>query len=135
MAAHLNRKRVPLWCSLALTAAVCAAPAPAAAQGLADPTQPPASMDALVAGGASEGGPVLQSILISPQRRVAVIDGETVKAGDIIGDARVVRITETEVVLQAGDDMRRLRIYPDVEKTSAAAGDVARGGIAKKHKQ
>lgn len=63
----------------------------------------------------------MQSVLISPQRRLAVIDGETVKTGDLVGDARVVRIHETEVVLKAGNEVRVLRMYPDVEKKMAAA--------------
>lgn len=83
----------------------------------ADPTQPPGAIPggADSATGAVEG-PRLQSVLISPNRRVAVIGGQTVSLGGMYGEARVVRITEGEVVLQTGQERQTLKLFSDVEK-------------------
>jgi MSHA biogenesis protein MshK len=83
----------------------------------ADPTQPPG----VVPGGADSAtaaveGPRLQSVLIAPNRRVAVIGGQTVSLGGKYGEARVVRITEGEVVLQTGQERQTLKLFSDVEK-------------------
>lgn len=85
---------------------------------LPDPTRPSgASMnDGLGAAGAAASGPVLQSVLVSPNRRVAVINGQSVAVGDRIGEARVAKITETEVTLAQGGQMQVLRLFVQVEK-------------------
>jgi len=55
-------------------------------------------------------------VLISPTRRVAVIDGQTVALGEKFGEARVVRIAEDEVVLRNGQDQQVLKLFPAIEK-------------------
>ena len=55
----------------------------------------------------------LQSILSSPQRRIAVINGTRVKEGDRIGSARVVRILESHVLLNNGGRTLTLRLFPE----------------------
>lgn len=116
--------------TLLLISALSAAQALAAP--FADPTQPPGA----VGGGADAGsavvdGPRLQSVLISPNRRVAVIGGQAVSLGGMYGEARVVRITESEVVLQTGQERRSLKLYPEIEKRvrrpSGRAGVVHKG--------
>jgi MSHA biogenesis protein MshK len=85
------------------------------AETLPDPTMP--STGGYVAGRAPvASGPVLQSVLISPGRRVAVISGQAVKLGEKYGDSQVVKITESEVVLQGESGSQTLRLYPGVEK-------------------
>lgn len=84
------------------------------AQALADPTRPPDA--APVLGSAASGGaarPQLQSVLISNQpggRRLAVIDGRSVRAGDKVGGAVVVSIGEASVVLRRGKTLETLRL-------------------------
>jgi len=83
----------------------------ASAQALQDPTRPPAALMA-AQGGAPQAAaapanraPQLQSVLISRQpggRHVAVIDGETLRLGDIYKGARVARIEQNEVELVRG---------------------------------
>ena len=93
--------------------AALAAALPAGAQTLADPTRPPAALDASRPGGAAEGQPRLQSVLISPVaggRHVAVIDGETVRLGDSFRGARVARMTQREVELVRGRERQVLRL-------------------------
>jgi MSHA biogenesis protein MshK len=92
------------------------------AQSLSDPTRPPASLR-----GAQEGnqqsvtsGPILQSVLVSPERKVAVISGQTVSLGEKYGDARVVKITESEVVLSGSTGVQTLKLFPGVVKNVAS---------------
>ncbi len=119
------RKRMLAW----LAAVIAALPVAAAeAQVLVDPTRPPASV---AKPGAVEDAPVgtqLQSVLISTRRRLAVINGTTVALGDMIGEARVVKITETEVVLKTGEETEVLKMYPGIEKQPVKRGSARRGG-------
>jgi MSHA biogenesis protein MshK len=101
----------------AMPAALCACiwAATAGAQGISDPTRPPAAVSSGASGdqGAS-GVPVLNSIKISPTERSAVIGSETVRQGGKYGDARVIKITENEVVLRSASGTETLRLYPDI---------------------
>jgi MSHA biogenesis protein MshK len=98
-------------------AALALATQAACAQSLADPTRPPASLGVRAdAGGAGDGLPRLQSVLIAPRaggRHVAVIDGETVRLGDTFKGARVARMTQTEVELVRGRERQVLRLDPE----------------------
>jgi len=97
----------------------------------ADPTQPPgASAGVPDPAKGSPEGPRLQSVLISPNRRVAVIGGQTVPLGGLYGASRVVRITEGEVVLQTGQERQTLKLFSDVEKRIVRPA--ARAGAAHK---
>lgn len=89
-----------------------------------DPTRPPSILFAPV-GAAETGGPVLQSVRISPGQRSAIISGEQVRLGDKFGGARVIKINETEVVLKSRDGLQTLKLFPDAEKRAAA--DPSRG--------
>ncbi len=91
-------------------------PGALSAQALADPTRPPGGD---TPGATDEGAAAvsrLQSVLIAPGRRIAVIDGRAVALGGTIGDARVVRITETEVELKRGTESEILRLLAGTEK-------------------
>jgi MSHA biogenesis protein MshK len=96
-----------------------AAAMPAGAQGLADPTRPPAGLVASDAYGEANGGPVLQSVMISPGRKAALISGQVVVLGGKYGSARLVRLTESEAVLRDGSETTVLRLYPLVDKRPA----------------
>ncbi len=117
--------------TIAILLGLCGANSVAAP--FADPTQPPGALAGGAADAAPAEGPRLQSILISPNRRVAVIGGRTVPLGGNYGDARVVRITETEVVLQTGQERQSLRLHPEVEKRerrqSATKRTTAKGAV------
>lgn len=89
---------------------------------LPDPTRPIGAARAAPAGGLA-----LQSTLVSPSRRIAVINGRTVGVGERIGDAVVADIRPYEVVLDRNGRETRLRMLPrlDKEKTDHAAHDHA----------
>lgn len=57
----------------------------------------------------------LQSVLISRGRKVAVIDGMTVALGGAVGDATLVAIRESEVVLQKGAERETLKFNQNVQ--------------------
>lgn len=98
------------------------------AQQLVDPTRPPASLGTVHESGAASSGPVLQSVMIRSGQSEAIISGQTVKPGDKFGDARVVKITESEVVLRSGKDVQTLKLFPDVEKRPTASRGSAKPG-------
>jgi len=111
--------------------ALVLAPTIALAQVTNDPTRPPAgSADAgPEAAGDTGGGVMLQSVLISPTHKAAIISGVMVKLGEKYGDAVLVRVAENEVVLKSGGTQQVLKLYPGVEKreiTTVAVKDVQR---------
>jgi hypothetical protein len=59
---------------------------------------------------------VLQSVLLSPERKAAVISGKVVAPGGRIEGLTLVRLTETEATLAGPRGSVRLRLYPGVEK-------------------
>lgn len=89
------------------------------AAGLVDPTQPPAQlrMSAVGTGAIADiQQPVLQSVMISQAQRRAMISGQTVVVGGQYQDARVVKISEGEVVLKRGNELQTLKLFPDLQK-------------------
>ncbi len=113
-----RRRAAPLF-ALAFAAAYGAAGL-ARAEGLPDPTRPPASLMAGATAGsaavvASSAAPQLQSVLIAAHeggRRVAVIDGQTLRVGDKFKGARLASMTDTEVVLVQGKQRQILKLFP-----------------------
>lgn len=80
---------------------------------LKDPTRPPVSPS----GGAIEEdnaatGWTLSSILVSPQRRVAIINGKAVTAGEILAGAKVLSISEKSVKLEFRGEVLLLNLLP-----------------------
>jgi MSHA biogenesis protein MshK len=112
-------RAVKAACPLLLLPLLAAAGAHAHAQALQDPTRPPAAAIASAMAGATSpaaavAGPRLQSILVAREaggRRLAVIDGETVRLGEQFHGARVARIGDNEVELVRGGERQVLRLY------------------------
>jgi hypothetical protein len=90
----------------------------APAQGLEDPTRPPAGMPRQAKPPAADL--VLQSVIISEAGRAALISGELVPLGGRVGNARLVRVGEAEVDLLVGDERRTLALFPGVDKRGVA---------------
>lgn len=122
----MNRRALP--CTMAAAAAL--AVAGAQAQALTDPTRPPSSVSAPLEGQQDAPATQLQSVLLSSGRKLAVINGETVPLGGRIGEARVIRITETEVTLKKGDETEVLKLLPGIEKKPSRRGPVRAPGGA-----
>jgi MSHA biogenesis protein MshK len=121
---RLNRRVFFLFytCSFIFALLEC----PARAENLPDPTRPPSELEAAAASGATaSAGPLLQSVLISPRHKAAIISGETVTLGGKYGSARVVKISENGVVLNEGGSLQTLKLFPGVEKTMSQIGEAA----------
>lgn len=106
---------------LLLALGVSSAGQAALAQPLADPTRPPQTGDSS-AEVVSIARSRLQSVLISPGRKLAVIDGQTVRLGGRVGDATLVDISETQVVLQRHGESQTLKLHPAAEKKPVVRG-------------
>ena len=114
----------------ALVAALWLTTPVALAQALGDPTRPPGAGAGWQ--GAEDVAPAcnqLQSVLLSGGRKLAIINGNMVPLGGMLGEARVVKISETEVVLKVGEETETLKLFPGVEKKSVkrAAGRARAG--------
>ncbi len=101
----------------------------AQAQALSDPTRPPSALSTSGSTVVQEeiAGTQLQSILLSRGRKVAVINGSMVSIGGMVGEARVVRITETQVVLKKGEETEVLMMYPGIDKRPVKRTAARRG--------
>ncbi len=93
-----------------------AASALALAQG-ADPMRPPegAGTDGGSVAPAAQSG--VQTVIVRPQgKSVAVINGKQVSVGDRLGDKRVVKISEREIVLNGDSGREVIKVMPAMEK-------------------
>ncbi|MGB5334191.1 MAG: general secretion pathway protein GspB [Woeseiaceae bacterium] len=71
----------------------------AAEESLRDPTRPYSPVQGLRA---SAPRFVVNAIIISPERRVAIVNGRRVAVGSSIGGATIVAIKKNELVLEIG---------------------------------
>lgn len=107
----------------------------AAAESLPDPTRPPAEISAPPALAGQAAAPDvnrLQSIIISPTRRAAIISGQTVELGAMHGDARLVEVRENGVTLKGAEGRQVLALFPDVEIRKNAVLPPGENNIKKK---
>ena len=91
----------------------------AMAQSLLDPTRPAQLVMPESAAEQTLAGPVLQSVLIAPQRRVAIISGQAVELNGKYGELTLIRMSETEVVLRNPQNLKEtqtLKLFPGVDK-------------------
>ena len=92
----------------------------APAQGLRDPTRPPGADARAGRAETTRPGWILQSVLISPERRYAIINGEVVPVGGTVAGAELIAIAEERVTLRTADGTRILHLFPDVKRMGAA---------------
>lgn len=69
----------------------------ASGEPLRDPTRP---YKAVVAGVSKPSGYLVNAIIVSAERRVAIVNGQRVGVGGDIGDAKVLEINSDHLVLQ-----------------------------------
>jgi hypothetical protein len=88
------------------------------AEPLPDPTRP--AIEATPSGAVSaDAKPVvssegLRTILISSDRRSAIINGRQIPLGGTFGDERLMAVCEDRVILQGADGRREVPLYPEV---------------------
>lgn len=101
--------------------AAAAFSASAAAFAFSDPTQPMGHTgNSSRVAPSRPKGPVLQSTLVSPQRRLAVISGKQVRVGDTVNGAVVTEISQYEVRMKQGGRETTLRLLPKLNKEQEA---------------
>lgn len=93
---------------------------PVASFAFSDPTQPMGHVVTPHAAPSRPSGPVLQSTLVSPQRRLAVISGKQVRVGDTVNGAVVTEISQYEVRIRQGGRETTLRLLPKLNKEPEA---------------
>ena len=108
--------------SRALALLAIAAASGAWAAPFPDPTRPPGSLDAGRRDAVSPSGPRLESVLIAPDRRVAVVSGQQVTIGSRLGDGHVVRITESEVRIRSPRGEESLKLFAAEPRRRPAGG-------------
>jgi MSHA biogenesis protein MshK len=111
---------------LLVTAFAFAALASAAqGQALHDPMRPPGADGG--SGDQPQEGPVLQSIILSAGRHLAVISGRTYHTGDRVGDAQVAAISANTVTLNLAGETKVLTLLPDSVARSSPGADKLAG--------
>ena len=108
--------------SLLATVLLLAAAASTAQSGvLNDPTRPANAYLTPTAEATVTAASRLTSVMIPEHggRRSAVIDGQILRVGEKLGDAKLVNVNETSVVLSGPAGRETLYLIPDVNKTHA----------------
>lgn len=117
----------------AAVAALAAVASLAGAQALIDPTRPPAAMEPTPASaGAGNAAGIAASgfqavILRQGHKPVAVINGVMVELGGKLNDATLVKLSESEAVLQGPSGKEVLQLTPAAEKLSNVKRKPAKG--------
>ncbi|MBL8479504.1 MAG: hypothetical protein JNK59_09355 [Sterolibacteriaceae bacterium] len=97
--------------------------AAAAGAQVPDPTRPAAAVLAPEAAGSlatpAESG--VQTVILRPGgKSAAVINGKYVSVGGMVGDKRVQKISESEVVLKGPGGREVIKVMPAIEKVPAS---------------
>lgn len=95
-----------------------------AGEGLKDPTRPPTATELeRTETQVHRSSPFeLTAILIAKGRRIAVINGQPVQAGDHVSDTKVISILRDKVILRARTGDLALRLLPRPIKIREATG-------------
>lgn len=113
-----------------LVAALLLASWAAVAEELPDPTRPAVDLGGGNGGaGAETETPAqrpkegLQTIIIAPGHRIAVINGQTVPLGGSYAGAKLIEIREDSVVLQGAQGTKVMELFPkvNIRKNKAAS--------------
>ncbi len=100
-------------CAAGLAALMCMATAQAA-----DPTLPPASRTTPDVSSPAAAPLRLQAILRGPLQARAVINGQSVKAGDRLGELRIIAVQAHTVIVDNQGQRQTLRLSPPLYQTS-----------------
>lgn len=95
--AATKERLVTLACSAVVAGHVCAQELP-----LKDPMRP-FSVERAIQSTSTAPRPRVSAILISPERRIAVIDDRHYREGDVFGGASIIRIESRAVYLRRGE--------------------------------
>ena len=107
----MNTLKWGLTLSLTLSAALAG---PVAAEGLADPTRPNSWAQVLAPGAVVQQAPsfALESVIFSPSRRVAVINGRTLAEGESLGTLTLLKVDRRQVTVRIDGQRQVLLLKP-----------------------
>jgi hypothetical protein len=88
----------------------------ARAQPMNDPMRPADAKADGAAGAAEPAGPVLQVVITSPQRKLALIDGTVVQLGERVRSAKLASVTDSLAVLEKNGERDVLLMHPGIDK-------------------
>lgn len=92
---------------------------PALAQVQRDPTVPPLSALAAAASAAERGKDLVETplaVIVREGRSYVVVGGRLLAQGQMLGDARIERITETEIWLREGKLLRKIPRFSGIQR-------------------
>jgi len=103
------------------------------AQVLRDPTQPPSELGAGPGAAASIGplGSEGMAVIVRDGKPFLVVGTRLYAPGQSVGAARIERITETEVWLREGKDLRKLPRFTGIQRSAAATSPACGPGVLK----
>ena len=87
------------------------------AQPMNDPMQPPGM--GVSSSNSSPARSGLQAVITSPQRSLALIDGEVVPLGSSVKNSTLTSVSESLVVLRKNGERDVLLMHPDIDKRPA----------------
>lgn len=108
-AAGRQRRR---WVAGGLLLVLAASAIPGVTAALRDPTEPPQMHTGRLGRAAAARQPVLESVLLLPGYKAAIIDGQTVMLGSLFNGARLVALTAQTARLRKGASIRILHLAP-----------------------
>lgn len=114
MATRIRANYWPFRCLFGLAGGLCISLAALAGNPLPDPTRP-AYRSTEPGTTAPEVTYSLQSILQSPDRALAIINGQRVTIGDRVGGARVITIRPGEVIVDFSGKRQTLHLNPSAQ--------------------
>lgn len=92
-----------------------------------DPTRPAGAVSAADGSAAAPAESGVQTVILRPNgKSTAVINGQQVAVGGRLGDKRVVKISESEVVLRGAGGREVIKVIPAIEKTPAGKTAIVR---------
>ena len=112
----LLRRRIPAI-GLTLLSAAALGPGSASGQAQRDPTLAPLAPAAGVIGGGEKAAqPAPMAVIVRDGRPYVVAGTRLVAQGQMLGDARVERISETEVCLREGKSLRKVPRFAGIQR-------------------
>jgi MSHA biogenesis protein MshK len=118
------------YTALLLMVIFMAAASTAFAQALRDPTRPPIASKRDITEAPEQSGWILQSVLISPERRYAIINGEIVPLGGSVAGAELIAVAAERVTLRTPEGLRIVQLFPNVIRLEPREGSATEKFIA-----
>lgn len=107
------------WRVLAVALIAAWVPAAGLTQSLDDPMRPPAAeSQAAIAAGAPAAGQ-LQAVIVSPQRKIAVIDGAVVPLGADVRGGKLAGVSDSVAIVRKNGERDVLLMHPNIDKRPA----------------